>query len=355
MQQSFENMANLGEDMVRAQESMEQKLQAATEKAVRERESGQDPNSRGMTLQEEADLAEEKQQLAAQLRSLQQEMLDAVQNFKDQVPAASNELERANNGIAEAELEQAVADAALYIDAGYGLYIAGNESTVTAGMRDLAERLERAQQLAADAAAPGESDLDRARQQAQDLRSQLQQLAQGGQPGQGQQASDQPAQPGQEGQPGQGQQQGQQGGAQQGGQNNGGGGNRFGARNGGPWNGYDDFAGPIELPENFFDNVSQFTQDARSAVQDLELNTEELAQMYDLIRELEFQQTNRNDTILAQEYGEMLALIEQLEAGLQMDGDAAGRANVRTATSDNIPEQYKESVAEYFRRLSREE
>ena len=50
----------------------------------------------------------------------------------------------------------------------------------------------------------------------------------------------------------------------------------------------------------------------------------------------------------------MLALIEQLEAGLQM-GDASGRGNVRTATSDNIPEQYKESVAEYFRRLSREE
>jgi hypothetical protein len=283
------------------------------------------------------------------------------------VPAASNELDRANQTLAESGLEQAVADAALYIDAGYSGYIVGNESYVTDGMRNLAERLERAQQLAAEAQGPGNSDLDRARQQVQDLRAQLQQLAEGGQPGQGQQATDQQGQPGQAGQPGQGQQgqegQGQQGqgqqqaqaGGQQGGQNNGGGGgNRFGGRNGGPWNGDDNFNGVIDLPEGFYDDVRQLTQTARGAVEDLELNAEELAQMYDLIRELEYQQTNRNDSILAQEYGDMLALIEQLEVGLQIDSDANGSDNVRTATSDNIPEQYKESVAEYFRRLSRE-
>ena len=354
MQQSFENMANLSEQMLQDQERMEQQLQTATATAVKERESGSNPNSRGMTLTEESVLAEQKQQLAAQLRDLQQDMMDAMQNFSDEVPQASNELQRATDTLTENELQQAVTDAALYIDAGYGLYIAGNESSVTAGMRDLAERLERAEQLVQNADAPGNSDLDRARQQAQDLRTQLQQLAQGGQPGAGQAASDQPAQQGQQGQQGQGQQgQGQQG--QQGGGNGQNIGAFGGGRNGGAWNGNSDLDRAINLPENFFDNVGQFTQNARAAVQELELSTEELAQIYDLIRQLEFQQTNRNDTILAQEYGDMLALIEQLEVGLQLSTDANNPNNVRTSTNDKIPEEYKDSVAEYFRRLSREE
>jgi len=278
-----------------------------------------------------------------------------MQSFGDQVPQASDELQRANNGLSENELQQAITDAALYIDAGYGLYIAGNESAVTAGMRDLAQRLARAEELVADANAPGDSDLDRARRQAQDLRAQLQQLAQGGQqPGQGQQGQGQQAQNGQQGQPGQQQgQSGQQGGQQAGNNNGGGRTGGYGAR-GGAWNGADDFySGPIDLPENFFDNVGNLTQNARDAVQDMDLNEEELADLYDLIRQLEFQQTNRNSEILAQEYGEMLSLIEQLEVGLQLD-KKSGSNNVRTATTDLIPEEYRDSVAEYFRRLSQD-
>ena len=60
------------------------------------------------------------------------------------------------------------------------------------------------------------------------------------------------------------------------------------------------------------------------------------------------------DAILAQEYGDMLALIEQLEVGLEK-AETGGKAdNVRTTQSDAVPEEYQESVAEYFRRLSRD-
>jgi hypothetical protein len=321
-----------------------------------------------MSLQEEMALAEEKRQLAAQLQQLQQQMQGVQQNFGNQVPdAAANELERAANGISESEIEQAISDAALYIDAGYGLYIAGNESSVTAGMRDLQERLDRAQEQVAAAGAPGDSELDRARRQAEDLRAQLQQLAQNGQPGEGQAAQEgQPGQQGQQGQEGQGQQgqgqQGQQGGGQQGGQQNGGGGigERFGFGGprdlGGAWNGSDTFFdGPITLPENFYDDISDLTQAARSAANQMDLTPEEMAELYDLISQLEFQQTNRNEAILAQEYGEMLALVEQLEAGLRLESATNKPGNVRTATSDEVPEEFQESVAEYFRRLSREE
>ena len=86
----------------------------------------------------------------------------------------------------------------------------------------------------------------------------------------------------------------------------------------------------------------------------MDLTPEELNQMYDMLRQLESAQANRNDAILAQEYGDMLALIEQLEVGLEK-AEAGGKAdNVRTAQSDAVPEEYQESVAEYFRRLSRD-
>jgi len=350
MQASFSSMANQAERMAREQQRQEQILQDAMAKAVAERESGDDPNSRGMELQEEWDLAREKAALAEELSSLQEQMLSTMQRFGDEVPEASRELQRANQDVVENELEQALTNASLYIDAGYGLYIAGNESAVTAEMQRLAERLEEAQELVESRGAPGNSDLDVARRQAQALRAQLQeQLAQGGQPGE-------PGQQGQQGQPGQEGQQGQQGGNQQGGQqNNGGGGGRFAGNRFGPWNGADPlFNGPIDVSPEFYNNLDQFTDIAREAVQDLDLNEEELAQMLDWVRQLEATRLNRNEDILAQEYNDMLALIEQLEVGLQLETEVSAGNNVRTATSDVIPDEYKESVAEYYRRLSRE-
>ena len=346
MQSSFSNMAGQAEDMLREQQRQEQILEQAMAKAVADRESGEDPNSRGMELQEEWELARQKAALAAELSSLQEQMLSTMQRFGDDVPEASRELQRANQDIVENELEQALTNAGLYIDAGYGLYIAGNESAVTAEMRKLAERLENAQEMVATRGAPGTSDLDIARRQAQNLRARLQeQLAQNGQ-------GQQQGQEGQEGQPGQqgGQQQGQQQGGQQGGGDRFAMGPRFGA-----WTGADPlFNGPIEIPEQFYGDLDQFTEIARDAVQDLELNAEELAQMVDWIRQLEATRLNRNEDILAAEYNDMLALIEQLEVGLQLDNDSNNPNNVRTATSDIIPDEYKESVAEYYRRLSRE-
>ena len=45
---------------------------------MKERVSGEDANSRGMSLQEEWALAQDKQALAAELRALQQQMLDTM-------------------------------------------------------------------------------------------------------------------------------------------------------------------------------------------------------------------------------------------------------------------------------------
>ncbi len=352
MQSSFNNMADQAQNMVREQQRQEQVLQNAMAKAVADRESGEDENSRGMELAEEWALAREKAQLAEDLSSLQEQMLRSMQRFGDDVPDAARELERANQEVVESELEQALTNASLYIDAGYGLYIAGNESAVTAEMLRLADRLRDAQQLVEGQGAPGTSNVDVARRQAQSLRAQLQQqLAQNGQQGQDSQPSE--SQQGQANQPGGN----QQGNNQEGGQPRGGafGGDRLARNQFGPWSGVDPlYNGPIDVPEQFYGDLDQFTDTARQAAQDLELNAEELAQMLDWIRQLEATRLNRNEDILAQEFNDMLALIEQLEVGLQMEGNSSISNNVRSATAEVIPDQYQESVAEYYRRLSRE-
>ncbi len=352
MQSSFNNMADQAQNMVREQQRQEQVLQNAMAKAVADRESGEDENSRGMELAEEWALAREKAQLAEDLSSLQEQMLRSMQRFGDDVPDAARELERANQEVVESELEQALTNASLYIDAGYGLYIAGNESAVTAEMLRLADRLRDAQQLVEGQGAPGTSDVDVARRQAQSLRAQLQQqLAQNGQQGQDGQPSE--SQQGQANQPGGN----QQGNNQEGGQPRGGafGGDRLARNQFGPWSGVDPlYNGPIDVPEQFYGDLDQFTDTARQAAQDLELNAEELAQMLDWIRQLEATRLNRNEDILAQEFNDMLALIEQLEVGLQMEGNSSSSNNVRSATAEVIPDKYQESVAEYYRRLSRE-
>jgi hypothetical protein len=352
MQSSFNNMADQAQNMVREQQRQEQVLQNAMAKAVADRESGEDENSRGMELAEEWALAREKAQLAEDLSSLQEQMLRSMQRFGDDVPDAARELERANQEVVESELEQALTNASLYIDAGYGLYIAGNESAVTAEMLRLADRLRDAQQLVEGQRAPGTSDVDVARRQAQSLRAQLQQqLAQNGQQGQDSQPSE--SQQGQANQPGGN----QQGNNQEGGQPRGGafGGDRLARNQFGPWSGVDPlYNGPIDVPEQFYGDLDQFTDTARQAAQDLELNAEELAQMLDWIRQLEATRLNRNEDILAQEFNDMLALIEQLEVGLQMEGNSSISNNVRSATAEVIPDKYQESVAEYYRRLSRE-
>lgn len=350
MQDSFASMAEQSSDMLLAQERMQQQLQEAMERALEERESGENPNSRGMSLMEEMELADMKEELAADLQRLQQQMMNTMQQFGDETPAATRALAEGNETIAERELELALSDAALYIDAGYALYIAGNERNVTEGMRALNESLERAEQLAMGAL-NGDSDLEQALEQAEELRDQLAQLpqqqnGQASESGQGQQG-----QGGQQGQPGQGQQQGQQGGF---------GGGPDGITNGlgiSGWSGNGSnnaFDGPIDLPENFYDNLDNLTELTRDAIPEMQMSQEQIDELLDVIRELEFSRVNRNDDIVLEEYNNMLALIEQLELSLRAEGsNASNPNNVRTAVLDMIPEEYQESVAEYYRRLSR--
>ncbi|MEX2353820.1 MAG: hypothetical protein WD709_06500, partial [Gammaproteobacteria bacterium] len=64
---------------------------------------------------------------------------------------------------------------------------------------------------------------------------------------------------------------------------------------------------------------------------------------------------NRNEAILQEEYLAALSLLEQLE--LRLDASARNRepTNVRTTSAEQISTEYRDAVAEYYRRLSRDE
>jgi hypothetical protein len=49
----------------------------------------------------------------------------------------------------------------------------------------------------------------------------------------------------------------------------------------------------------------------------------------------------------------MLGLLEQLELQVRRQVETAENTEVRAIVSEPVPEQYREAVAEYFRRLSK--
>ena len=362
MRGAFANMAEQSDAMLREQQRMHRQLQEAMQRAVAERESGENPESRGMSLAAEWQLAREKEDLAADLEQLRQQMLSTRQQFGNEIPQADQALERASQTLTESDVQQTISESALYIDNGYGLYIAGNEGSVTRTLESLNVELQRANRLVTQQDGTQQSERERAIAQAQDLRSQMReqqrQNRQGqSQQGQGQQAGQTPGEgqePGQEqaqaGQSAQqaGQQPGQQAGTGQRGS--------LAGNAGGQWRqGPDSGNQPLELPEDFYQNLDNLTQSTREAIPEMNLGQETLNEMYEQIRELESTRANRNDTILAREYNNLLTLIEQLEVSLQTDQRSGERTNVRTALRETVPDEYRDNVAEYYRRLSETE
>jgi len=60
-----------------------------------------------------------------------------------------------------------------------------------------------------------------------------------------------------------------------------------------------------------------------------------------------------NPKLLQEEYRRLLSLLEQLELQVRRNVEEEQGGQVRTAITEPVPEEYREAVAEYFRRLSR--
>jgi hypothetical protein len=71
-------------------------------------------------------------------------------------------------------------------------------------------------------------------------------------------------------------------------------------------------------------------------------------------RELSSSKFKNNPELLEREYRTVLSLLEQLELQVRRKVETEEGGDVRVIVSEPVPDQYREAVAEYFRRLSRE-
>jgi hypothetical protein len=94
--------------------------------------------------------------------------------------------------------------------------------------------------------------------------------------------------------------------------------------------------------------VPQLTKDLRSRG----LYPEDLEEIRSFVRGLPDSRFKGNPKLLEQEYRKMLTLLEQLELQVRRQVETGDGTQVRSTATEPVPEQYREAVAEYFRRLS---
>lgn len=416
LQAALADMANRAGELYEQQREVDQELQAAVRKLLAERREATRGQS-GLTDEQEERLAAEKRELGAGVQRLEREMTSSARSLRNDAGSTSQTLERAVQDLRDSELQARLAIAADYIRRGGAAFVAGSESAVTDGLRDLRDQLRRAESMAGGATAnAGQDPADEALSRVQALRRELQQLANAaqqanGQPGQGNQgqrdqgqnAEGQQPGEGQGGSPGQGQGQaapdqgGQgQGEAQTEGQGQGSGqGSRTasaggqggqpgqaGAQNGGAYgdgsNGVIGGVGPvgggwrgdgwwdrpltgplppISVRDDMRRDITETTRDVRSLIPGLDqrgVAAADLEAIRTLTRQLEQARFTGGEQVLDRELKANLALLEQLELRLSQTLQRDRSANVRTAVAERVPEEYKDAVAEYYRRLSKE-
>jgi hypothetical protein len=84
------------------------------------------------------------------------------------------------------------------------------------------------------------------------------------------------------------------------------------------------------------------------------LYEEDLEAIRKKARELSSSQFKNNPELLEREYRSVLSLLEQLELQTRRKVETEEGGDVRVIVSEPVPDQYREAVAEYFRRLSRD-
>ncbi len=377
MKDSFADMSDRADRMYEDQVEMERQLQQAVKRALATKEQTGDITS-GLTPAQEVGLSEEKKSMTEQLQQLQRDIQDTAGQFREQSPQAVEQLDQARDVISQSQLEERLNVAAEYIAYGAAPYIAGSESAVTNALDEISNRLRQAESDAMGTDFSDDDNLERTLAQARSLRQELQQLAnpsaqngqtglqgQEGQPGQDGQ-SQQTAQQGESGQSGQSDQNGQQ----QGGQQQASGGPQTGPTQlngtGGPYGQWGGYANRGRINPADWDRYGRNLMDTARAIRDTlpelrerDLSLDDLNAIRDLTQRLEQQvalsDPNRNDEILQQQLVSALSLLEQLELKLDAGINSDEPEKVRTSATEPVSDEYKDAVAEYYRRLSRGE
>ena len=348
---------------------------------------------------EALELSEQKKAMQEELQAIESEMQESIRSLDRAQRETTRTLREALGNLQQNEVATRLRVSAEYIRRGLAPHTVQTEEVVTRALEDLERKTREAKRLARAEGAGEQQGLERSLAQLESLRRRLEQAAgldpnrhgQQGQQGrgqQGQQQGQQQAQSGQSGRQGQQDQQGAQAGQQPGGQQSaqpqqgqgqgqGGGANQRGqrgqiaqgGRRGGPQQsigGASNYGNPRypggigvwddEMRREMERALGEGARSMPRLSRDLRtggIYKADLAEIQKFVRELGGENFKGNLKLLAQEYRRMLNLLEQLELQVRRQVETEGGGQVRAEVNTPVPEQYREAVAEYFRRLSR--
>ena len=318
MQASVDDLAERADDLYETQQAMEDRLMDA----IRSVDVGRDEDNRlesGMSILEEYQLADEKRQLQAGLQKLEQDARNAAQQMSEAQPRSAEEIREAVERLRETEVESRLAIAAAYIEQGEAVYIVNSEGAVTQALRELSEDLERASAMA-EAGRDGESresgegrSVDETLARTQELRRQLQQAAEG----------------------------------QRGGQRPTGTGRDDLQRS----TGVD--VGDIDVGRDYDDRADQLSDDVVALFRDFRgrgVAVQDIDELRRLAADIRAHQFSGNPALLEEEARRALSLVEQLELALSRSSRGSS-GSIRTTTGEQIPDEHRQIVADYYRRL----
>ncbi len=361
-------------------------------------------------LRERDQLAAERQQLSDDLAGLQKNLRDAAREMAPNQPVTAQKLHDALTEMDDSDLGNHVQRTADWLRSGINPNSNGTENEIAQGLAKLNQQLQQAQS-AKNTERPGQqgsaqSDESEALNQIERLRSQLEASGQSrngnnGPQGNGNQGNQHDGRPTGNGgganrngqQPGSGPENGQQRdwasdqqppsrSGQRGGngsafgpnpgvRNDGGasGDNRYGGggANGTVWGNFDtgnntprargqNQPAPTDASGNPSDTERAFEQHMRELNQLRQMvgdDPEAAKEVADLTRQMQRLDPNRfpgNPQIVEQMHKEILNSVDKLELQLQRDGAST---DARTGKPDAVPAGYQDSVAEYYRRLSK--
>jgi len=297
MQAAVDELANRAEELHDTQADLEERLQDAVREILNEDGDGNgDSFNSGLSYDEETEMAAEKRELLADIQRLQRDAQSAAQTIEDDQPRVAEEIRDGITKLQDMEIEARIAVAAAYIEQGEAVYVAASESAVTETLRQLREDLRRAEGMISSAADGEPGPGERMQETLADARALRRAL--------------------------------QQAGAEK---------------------RVDDLEVAPALQQQA-QNVSQDVTALLRALSGAGVEARDIDQLRRLAADIRASDFSGNPDVLAREARQALALVEQLELQLAnaVNSDDPG---IRSAVNEDIPEQHREIVADYYRKL----
>jgi len=277
----------------------------------------------GLTVQEELEIAAQKRALQTDLQALEQDARNTARDLDSTEPSAADKIREALEELREMEIETRIAVAAAYIEQGEAIYVAASESAVTQGLRELRDDLQRAEDMTGRGRGDGRGGEARdgvaaTLAETQALRRELQRLADGVSPGG--QLTDQ----------GRGDDYRQSTGVE---------------------------FGDLEFTRDLARQANTISREVIGLFRELRAagaTAQDIDELRRLAADIRASDFSGNPDLLDAESRLALSLVEQLELALSRTS-RRNDVTVRTNAADEFPDEHKESIADYYRRLGQAE